>query len=426
MPTVEPPMKTTVSSSKDKINELLSGKPELWDRPRWHWYTLFGAAAVIFLGVRYHNSHKPKAKAGGPSVPVAAATATRGDIPVYLDGLGSVTAFYTVNLHSRVDGQLMAVPVREGQYVQEGDVLAQIDPRPYKAALDQAQGLLAKDAALLTDAKLDLERYKVLVEQKAVPKQQLDTQVATVGQYEGNVETDKAAVEAAQLNLTYARITAPISGRVGLRQVDPGNIVHAADANPMFVITQLQPIAVIFTLPEDNLPAVMKKLHSGEKLPVEAYNRDKTQKLASGALLTVDNEIDPNSGTAKLKALFDNKDDALFPNQFVNVRLLLDTRHNEVIIPSAAIQTGSKGKYVFAIKPDNTVDLRYVKVGVVEGDNSSIDGGLEAGEGVVTDGADKLQPGSAVSVQAPAGASAAPSDDGVAKQRGQGKKQGPS
>jgi multidrug efflux system membrane fusion protein len=419
-------MKSTLSSSKDKINELLSGKPELWDRPRWHWYALACAVAAAFLGVRHFFSHAPQAKTGGPAVPVAAATAIRGDIPVYLDGLGSVTAFYTVNLHSRVDGQLMSVPVKEGQYVHEGDVLAQIDPRPYKAALDQAQGLLAKDAALLTDAKLDLERYKVLVDQKAVSKQQLDTQVGIVGQYEGNVKTDQAAVEAAQLNMTYSHITSPISGRVGLRQVDPGNIVHASDANPMFIITQLHPIAVVFTLPEDNLPAVMQKLRAGAKLTVEAYNRDKSQKLATGTLLTVDNEIDPNSGTAKLKALFDNNDDSLFPNQFVNVRLLLDTRHGEVIVPSAAIQTGSKGKYVYAIKPDNTVDLRYVKVGVVEGDNTSLDSGVEAGEGVVTDGADKLQPGSAVSVQAPAGASATPSDTDMAKRKGQGKKLGPS
>jgi multidrug efflux system membrane fusion protein len=275
---------------------------------------------------------------------------------------------------------------------------------------------LAKDQALLTDAKIDLERYKTLVEQKAVPKQQYDTQVATVGQYEGNVEADKAAVDTAKLQLTYAHITSPINGRVGLRQVDPGNIVHAADANSMFVITQLHPISVIFTLPEDNLPAVMKKLHTGGRLAVEAYNRDKTQKLADGSLMTVDNEIDPNSGTAKLKALFDNNDDALFPNQFVNVRLLLDTRRGEVIVPSAAIQRGAQGTYVYVVKADNTADLRLVKTGIVEGENTSLDSGLAAGETVVTDGADKIQPGSAVTL--PGTATGAAKGQGAGKQAG--------
>jgi multidrug efflux system membrane fusion protein len=414
MQTSDKSTKMSELSPKEIINELLSQQRR---RPRWHWYVLLGFAAAALWGLRLHASHAKAAgaKPRGAAFPVAAAKAAHGDIPVYLDGLGSVTAFYTVNLHSRVDGQLMSVPIQEGQYVREGDLLAQIDPRPYQAQLGSAQGQLAKDQALLADAKLDLERYKILVEQKAVPKQQLDTQVATVGQYEGNVEADKAAVDTAKLNLIYARITSPINGRVGLRQVDPGNIVHAADANSMFVITQLHPIAVVFTLPEDNLPAVMRKLHTGGRLAVDAYNRDKTQKLASGSLLTVDNEIDPNSGTAKLKALFDNHDEALFPNQFVNVRLLLDTKRGEVIVPSAAIQRGSQGTYVYVIKADGTVDLRPVKVGIVEGDNTSVDSGLEAGEAVVTDGADKIQPGSAVTVPgAEAGATTA---QGAGKKR---------
>ena len=414
MRTSDESIKMSEPSPKEIINELLSKQRQ---RPRWHWYVLLGVTVAVLWGLRLHASHAKAAhaKTGAAAFPVAAAKAVRGDIPVYLDGLGSVTAFYTVNLHSRVDGQLMSVPIREGQYVREGDLLAQIDPRPYQAQLDSAQGQLAKDRALLANARLDLERYKVLVEQKAVPKQQLDTQVATVGQDEGNVEADQAAVDTAKLNLTYARITSPINGRVGLRQVDPGNIVHAADANSMFVITQLHPIAVIFTLPEDNLPAVMRKLHTGGRLAVDAYNRDKTQKLASGSLLTVDNEIDPNSGTAKLKALFDNHDEALFPNQFVNVRLLLDTKRGEVIVPSAAIQRGSQGTYVYVIKADGTVDLRPVKVGIVEGDNTSVDSGLEAGEAVVTDGADKIQPGSAVTVPgAEAGATTA---QGAGKKR---------
>jgi multidrug efflux system membrane fusion protein len=238
-----------------------------------------------------------------------------------------------------------------------------------------------------------------------------------VSQYEGAVKTDQGTVEAAKLQVTYARITSPISGRIGLRQVDPGNIVHASDANAMFVITQLHPISVIFTLPEDNLPAVMQKLRAGGKLAVDAYNRDKTQKLATGSLVTVDNEIDPNSGTAKLKAVFANEDDALFPNQFVNVRMLLDTKRDQVIIPSVAIQKGVQGAYVYAVKKDGTVDLRLVKVGVVEGESTSIDSGLAAGDSVVTDGADKLQPGSAVAVQTPGGA-ATGSGSEAAKQKG--------
>ncbi len=417
MQTSEKPMKSGEQTAKEIINEILNRQKQ---RPRWQLYTA-GCAVVLAVvwGIHQHAAAlaASKAKKGGPAVPVAAAVAVKGDIPVFLDGLGSAAAYYTVNLHSRVDGQLMSVPVKEGQYVKEGDLLAQIDPRPYQAQLDSASGQFAKDSALLANAKLDLERYKTLVEEKAVPKQQYDTQGALVSQYEGAVKTDQGTVEAAKLQVTYARITSPISGRIGLRQVDPGNIVHASDANAMFVITQLHPISVIFTLPEDNLPAVMQKLRAGGKLAVDAYNRDKTQKLATGSLVTVDNEIDPNSGTAKLKAVFANEDDALFPNQFVNVRMLLDTKRDQVIIPSVAIQKGVQGAYVYAVKKDGTVDLRLVKVGVVEGESTSIDSGLAAGDSVVTDGADKLQPGSAVAVQTPGGA-ATGSGSEAAKQKG--------
>jgi multidrug efflux system membrane fusion protein len=382
---------------------------------RWRWAAAAAAALIVIWAIHAHKSHsKARAKAKpGLIVPIAAAPARSGDMPIYLDGLGSVTAFYNVTVHTRVDGQLMSVPVREGQYVHQGDPLAEIDPRPFQAALDQAEGQLAKDQALLADARLDLDRYKGLLAQDAIPKQQYDTQVATVGQDEGVVKADQAAVETAKLNLIYAHITSPINGRVGLRLVDPGNIVHAADANGLIVIAQLQPITVVFTLPEDSIPRVMQKFHSGATLPVEAWNRDKTQKLATGHLLTVDNEIDPNTGTLKLKAVFDNNENTLFPNQFVNARLLLESKHNAAIIPAVALQRGAQGSFVYVVKADNTVDMRPVTIGVIEGNDASIDSGVQVGDSVVIDGADKLQPGSSVAVQpsnnpSPGGGQAAP------------------
>jgi membrane fusion protein, multidrug efflux system len=322
-------------------------------------------------------------------------------MPVYLDGLGSVTAYYTVTIHTRVDGELMSVEFREGDFVQKGQLLAEIDPRPFQAQLEQAQGQMARDMALLENARVDLARYETLVAQEAAPKQQLDTQRATVKQFEGTVKLDQAAIDTANLQLTYARITAPISGRVGLRLVDPGNIVHSSDANGLLVITQLQPIAVLFTIPEDSLPAVLKKLRSGVRLPVDAYNRDKSSKLASGRLLTTDNQIDPQTGTSRLKAEFGNRDNTLFPNQFVNVRLLVDTLHNQTIVPAVAIQRGQQGTFVYAIKPDNTVEVKTVQVGLMEGTDVTIVNGLNVGETVVTDGSDRLQSGVKVRIRPP-------------------------
>jgi len=414
MPMTDSPVKT----SEPTPHEIIRALPERRRKPRRRWYVLLVvvlAALVLWLYLS-HNAAGPRP--GGAAVPVAVAKAVLGDIPVYLDGLGSVAAFYTVNLHSRVDGQLVSVAIKEGQYVKAGDLLAQIDPRPFQAQLDSAQGQLDKDQALLANARLDLERYRTLAAEKAVPRQQYDTQAATVGQYEGIVKTDMGAVESARLQLAYSRITSPIPGRVGLSQVDPGNIVHAADTTPLFVITQLHPIAVVFTLPEDSLPPVMQKLRAGGRLPVEAYNRDKTLKLGTGALLTADNEIDPNSGTAKLKAIFDNRGEALFPNQFVNIRLLLETRRGQVIVPSAAVQRSSKGDYVYVNRPDNTVELRLVKTGIVEGDSTSLDSGVKADESVVTDGADKLQPGSAVTLSGAATGAPGATAPGKGKRRG--------
>ncbi|HVO33243.1 MAG TPA: MdtA/MuxA family multidrug efflux RND transporter periplasmic adaptor subunit [Elusimicrobiota bacterium] len=386
------------------ISRLESAR-EFWSQPgwrgqpRWRWALLIAIVGGLLVFRALHRGHSNAGKnRGALAVPVAATPARLGDMPVYLDGLGTVTAYYSVTVRSRVDGQLMSVPVREGQYVHAGDLLAEIDPRPFQAALDQAQGQLAKDQSNLQNARVDLERYKNLIAQQAIPQQQLDTQVATVGQLQGTVQSDQAAVEAAKLNLTYAHITSPISGRVGLRLVDPGNMIHATDANGLLVIAQLQPITVIFTLPEDAIPRVMQKWRAGPNLPVDAYNRDKTQKLASGRLLTVDNQIDPNTGTLKLKAVFENEENTLFPNQFVNARLLLETEHNQTIVPSVAVQRGSQGTFVYVVSSSNTAVMRPVTLGPIEGNDASITGGLQAGDNVVTDGADKIQPGSPVTI----------------------------
>lgn len=367
---------------------------------------LMAGALLATLAASSCSSDGPRdsAKASvSMAVPVAVAKAERRDLPYYLTGLGSVTAYYTDSLKSRVDGELMQVNFKEGQFVKKGDLLAVIDPRPYQVALEQAQAALFKDQATLRDAKLNYERYKGLLQNSgAMSQQQVDTQGATVDQLEGQVRTDQAAIDNAKLNLTYCHITAPVSGRIGLRLVDPGNMVHATDTNAMFVITQLQPIAVVFTLPEDQLPAVTQHMAKGT-LKVEAYNRDDASKLASGTLLTVDNQIDQTTGTAKFKSVFDNKDNSLWPNQFVNVRLLLETRKNATAIPAAAIERGPQGTYVFALKSDNTVEVRPVTVAFTQDNISVISSGISPDDEVVTDGQDKLQSGSKVEVRQPGG-----------------------
>jgi multidrug efflux system membrane fusion protein len=340
------------------------------------------------------------AKASAPPVPVVAAAARQGDMPVYLTGLGTVTAFNTVMVRSRVDGQLVKVAFQEGQFVHEGDLLAEIDPRPFTVQLAQAEGQLARDTAQLKDAKANLVRYRDLVVHELIAQQQVDTQAALVDQLEGAVKVDRAAIDNAKLQLTYSRITAPISGRVGLRLVDAGNMVHATDQNGLLVITQVQPIAVVFMIPEDNLQPVVRKLAAGERLPVEAYDRAGRTKIADGTLLTTDNQIDQSTGTTRLKALFTNQDNSLFPNQFVNVRLLLDVRDEAIIVPAAAIQRGPQGTFVYVIKPDHTVEVRPVALGPATGGDASIETGIAPGEQVVVDGVDKLRPGSAVQARA--------------------------
>jgi len=387
------------------------------------------ALCASFIGCSSSaDSKQQKAQAAAPrSVSVATAQVQRQDVPVYLTGLGAVTAFNTANIKSRVDGQIMKVNVREGQNVKEGELLIEIDPRPYQAQLDQMQAQLFRDEAQLRDAKLNLDRYTSLIPSGSIAQQQVDTQKALVDQLEGTVRTDQAQIETAKLNIVYCHITAPFNGRVGLRQVDPGNIIHAADTNPMIILTQLQPIAVIFTLPEDVLPNVSKHMQQGA-LQVDAFSRDDQTKLASGTLQTIDNQIDPTTGTAKLKAVFSNTDNQLWPNQFVNANLLLETRKNSTVVPTAAILRGPQGTFVYAVNPDKTVQDRVVAVSLTQGDTTVITSGVNPGDTVVTDGQDKLQRGSRIEPRTttPSAGPGAPASSGHKQAAGSGAPDNPS
>jgi multidrug efflux system membrane fusion protein len=381
----------------------------------WIWFLVLGVVAV---GIWYYRGGHSKTAAensgangpvaaGGqrqngapgfnPIVPVVVATAQHGDVPIYFSGLGTVTAFNTVTVHSRVDGQLISVAFKEGQFVHQGDLLAQIDPRPFQVILEQAEGALAKDTAQRKDAEANFERFKLLYAEGVIPKQQMDTQQAQVGQFDGAIKTDQAMIDSAKLQLSFTHITAPISGRIGLRLVDAGNMVHASDAGGLLVITQLQPISVVFSLPQDQLPQVVAKLRAGGQLPVMAYDRDDTAKIASGTLASIDNQIDTSTGTYKLKATFANDNNILFPNQFVNVHLLVDTKRNLTVVPVTAIQRGPQGTYVYAVDHNNVAKIHTVTVAQSSNENAGLSSGLNPGDTVVIDGQDKLQDGSQVS-----------------------------
>ncbi|MCP3721865.1 MdtA/MuxA family multidrug efflux RND transporter periplasmic adaptor subunit [Paraburkholderia sp. CNPSo 3272] len=341
----------------------------------------------------------PGAMANMPQ-PVSVATAKAGDMPIVITALGTVTPLADITVRTQLSGTLQDVYFQEGQMVKKGDVLAQIDPRPYQISLANAEGQLARDQALLATARLDLKRYQTLLSQDSIASQQVDTQASLVKQYEGTVKSDQASVDTYKLDLTYARITAPVSGRVGLRQVDPGNYVTPSDTNGIVVLTQLEPISVIFTTSEDNLPPIMKQLRAGTKMSVTAYDRSNTTMLEAGSLQTIDNQIDTTTGTVKLRASFTNHEQGLFPNQFVNARLLVDTIHDAVIVPTSAVLNGSQGQYVYVAKPDNTVTVRLVKVGPVDAERTSIASGLTVGERVVTDGSDRLREGAKITIPA--------------------------
>jgi multidrug efflux system membrane fusion protein len=396
----------------------------------WHYRGIFSTAPA---DTSTTGSGKGGRGGAGGTVPVGVATATKGDIPVYLRAPGTVAAFNTVTVHTRVDGQLMSVAFKEGQFVREGEVLAELDPRPFQVALEQAEGQLAHDEALLKDAQLNAQRYTALYNEGVLSQQQANTQEATANQYVGAIKTDQGMIDSAKLNITYCRITSPISGRIGLRLVDAGNIVHAADANGLIVITQLQPISVLFSLPQDDLMEVNKQVLAGIQLPVDAFDRDTVTKLASGKVTTIDNQIDQTTDTYKVKTVFPNENNALFPNQFVYIRLLEGKKTGLTIVPPAAIQRGPQGTFVYVVTnapapapstanppvgtpspsaansangssaaPGKIVKLREVTVAITEGDQAGISAGLQPGETVVIDGMDKLQDGTRVDPHAPA------------------------
>jgi multidrug efflux system membrane fusion protein len=391
--------------SPKKPPETVTPAPAQGARPgshrRWLWVSLCVLLVVGLIAYFLWPKSTKAAAAPPPPIPVVAATSHKGDIGVYYSGLGAVTPLATVTVKSRVDGQLMSVRYREGDTVHQGDLLVEIDDGPYRAALTQAEGQLMRDQAALENARIDLIRYQQLVPQKAIPEQQLATQQATVHQDEGVVKLDEGQIESAKVNLAYCKIAAPATGRIGLRLVDPGNIVQTADTNGLLVITQMDPISAIFTISEDQLQVVLKKMAAGQTLEVDAYSRDAKTKLAQGSLTTLDNQIDPATGTLKLRATFENPKGTLFPNQFVNARLLVEEKHGVTLVSTAAVQRNSQATYVYVVKADSTVTVRPITIGTTEGDDSEVTAGLAPGEVVVMTGVDKLEEGTKVNAQIP-------------------------
>ncbi|HIE5387099.1 TPA: MdtA/MuxA family multidrug efflux RND transporter periplasmic adaptor subunit [Enterobacter cancerogenus] len=376
----------------------------------WYWHNQSAktSAPAGASGHAQQASGGRRGMRGGALAPVQAATAVNKAVPRYLTGLGTITAANTVTVRSRVDGQLMALHFQEGQQVKAGDLLAEIDPSQFKVNLAQAQGQLAKDKATLANAQRDLARYQQLVKTNLVSRQELDTQRSLVSETQGTIKADEAAVASAQLQLDWSRITAPIDGRVGLKQVDIGNQISSGDTTGIVVITQTHPIDLVFTLPESDIATVVQAQKAGKGLVVEAWDRTNKQKLSEGSLLSLDNQIDTTTGTIKLKARFNNADDALFPNQFVNARMLVATEENAVVIPTAALQMGNEGNFVWVLNADNKVSKHLVKTGIQDSQTVVIAAGLSAGDRVVTDGIDRLTEGAKVEVvEAHAGAAAA-------------------
>ncbi|MCX7363392.1 MAG: MdtA/MuxA family multidrug efflux RND transporter periplasmic adaptor subunit [Alphaproteobacteria bacterium] len=378
-----------------------------------------GLGLAIVAGAGWYisqNSAAPPAArqgrfSGAAATPVGLVAAVKGDIPIVYKALGTVSSLATVTVKTQITGQLIRVNFEEGQKVQAGDLLAEVDPRPYEVALQQTQGQKQRDEALLKNAQIDLQRYKTLVAQESIARQQMDTQAALVRQYEAALVTDQALIDAAQLNLTYTKILAPVTGRVGLRQVDKGNFVTMGDATGIVVITQLQPISVLFTIPEDSLPLVRKRLATGATLEARALDRSQKVELAIGKVATTDNQIDVTTGTVKLRATFDNVDESLFPNQFVNIRLLADVVKDAIVVPTAAIQRGQPGTFVYLVKSDDTVAIRVIETGVTDGDRVAVLKGLAVGEEVVVDGTDRLREGAKIrrpSATPPAGGTSGP------------------
>jgi multidrug efflux system membrane fusion protein len=429
-PTEPPPTRALIEAPSGTAapasTELVLIKKAKPARRVWPW---LAAAVLLLLAVGAYlvwskaakKSAAAKAAAKGPApIPVVTATSHTGSIDVFYTGLGAITPLATVTIHTRVDGQLISVRYREGDTVHKGDLLVEIDDGPYQAALTQAEGQLIRDEALLANARIDLARYQVLLTQHAVPEQMFATQQALVHQDEGIVKLDEGQIQSAKVNLAYCKIAAPIAGRIGLRLVDSGNIVHAADTGGLLVMTQMDPISAIFTISEDQLQTVLKKMSGGQTLEVDAYDRDEKTKLAQGTLTTLDNQIDPTTGTLKLRATFNNAKGTLFPNQFVNARLLVQEKRGVTLVPTAAVQRNGQATSAYVIKADSTVTVRPISVGTTEGNDAEVTAGLTPGEVVVMTGVDKLQEGSKVTVQTPAAKApvSASSPSGARAQKG--------